>query len=283
MSPEQLRGSKGIVDRRSDIYSLGVTLYELLALRLPFSQTDPLELRGAILEGAVRPLRGANPAVSRALEIVCSKALERDASRRYVDAAAFARDLRNVLEKRPIEARPAAAVLQFGRLIQRYPIAATVVAAAIALPSALWWQNSAHADELRVALQAARMEARHAHEINNFLVSIFGSLDPSFAQGKELSARDVLDVAANRLQTELAAQPLERSRLLTVIGETYSSLGEWERAEKTLLRAQELHLAGGSLESLEYMRVLRALATLESDLGRADALEHARTAAELHR
>ncbi|HTF90255.1 MAG TPA: serine/threonine-protein kinase [Planctomycetota bacterium] len=290
MSPEQLRGARGEIDRRSDVYSLGVTLYELLALQLPFAESDPLETRRAILEGAPRPLRSHNRAVSRELEIVCAKAMERDAARRYADAAAFARDLRNVQAGRQIEARPASAALQVRRFVQRHPIATTILAAMFVLPSALWWQNSHHARELGIALantelerKAAQVEAKDAGELNDFLIKLFSSVDPTHASGKEVTARDLLDEAAGRLETELVDQPLVRARLLTTIGESYASLAEWERGEKALQRALELNLAHAGSDSLGMVQTWRALAVLEGELGKPSALEHARLALDLHR
>jgi pentatricopeptide repeat protein len=290
MSPEQLGGSTNEIDRRSDVYSLGVTLYELLALRLPFAEHDPLETRRAILEGAARPLRAFNRAVPRDLELVCAKAMERDLARRYSDAAAFARDLRNVLENRPIEARAPGKLRQWSRAIRRHPVAATILAASIVLPSALLWQAAAHASELGLALEAAKrerskaqLEARDASEVNKFLVVLFSSVSPFLARGRTVTARDLLDEGDRRLETELAEQPLLRARLLNTLGESYAGLGEWERAENLIQRALELNQRHADAESMSMVESMNALSGLESSLGRPLALEHARRAAELHR
>ena len=290
MAPEQIRGPRETVTARSDVYSFGVTLYELLSLRLPFEDADATVVRRAILLGAPRPLRSLNRAVPRDLETVCAKAMDRDPARRYVDAAALARDLRNVLERRPIDARPPSPALELYRLAQRHPIAATLLAALIVLPSALTWQARHHAGELQVALDAAQEERRKAEvealtagEVNAFLLQLFGSVDPSNARGREPTARELLEVGARKLETELVDQPLVRTRLLNSIGESFTSLGQWELALETLGRALALCAGTPAAESLEHADSLDALAMLELQLGRPGALEHASQAVELRR
>jgi serine/threonine protein kinase len=288
MSPEQLRGRSEAIDRRSDLYSLGVTLYEALALQVPFAASDPDDTRRAILEGAARPLRALNRAVPRDLELVCAKAMERDAARRYDDVAAFARDLRNVLEHRPIEARPPSTALQVRRWVARHPLASTALAAAITLPSVMYWQQSTHSRELGAALTdannqraTAQLESRDARAVDKFLIDLFAAADPSMARGREYTARELLDHAAKRLETELVDQPLVRASLLQAIGESYTSLGAWDQAEATLGRALELRQSAAGERSIEVADSLTALAALESQLGRPTALEHARRAIEL--
>jgi serine/threonine protein kinase len=103
MAPEQLRGES--VDERSDIYSLGVTLYQLLALRLPFRAKTPAALRAEIELGDADPLARHAKAIPRELCIVVAQAMDRDPQRRYGSMSSFARDLRAVLSGEPILAR----------------------------------------------------------------------------------------------------------------------------------------------------------------------------------
>lgn len=290
MAPESLGGRRDESDARSDVYSLGMTLYELLALRLPFETTDEHELRRAILQGDVPSLRARNPAVPRDLAVVCAKALERDPRRRYSGAGVLARDLAAVLAHRPIEARPPSAVALALRAARRHPLAWTLGALAVVVPSALLWRESQHARSLGTALaeaerqrRAVEIESRDARQLNDFLLGLFSSVDPSYAEGREVTARDVLDAAAHRLESELDELPLVRARLCTTIGESYASLGEWERADGMLARGRTLIEAAGAEESRAMAQNLRASAMLDLALGRPGAAALARRAVELER
>jgi tetratricopeptide (TPR) repeat protein len=133
MSPEQVRGEHGALDRRSDVYSLGVTLLELLALQPAFAAQSVESLRDDILRGEVAPLRALNRSVPRDAETVCRTAMELQPERRYESAAALAADLGAVLDRRPIAARRTPALLQARRWTQRHPAAAVFFAMGLLL------------------------------------------------------------------------------------------------------------------------------------------------------
>ncbi len=128
MSPEQIEGDLDRLDARADVWALGVTLYELLALRSPFASESPEQTRRAIEAGHPPPLRTRQRAASWDVETVCGKAMEHDPVRRYACAADLARDLENVLEHRPIEARRAGAWLRARRWSERHPGRAVAIA-----------------------------------------------------------------------------------------------------------------------------------------------------------
>ncbi|MCB9897462.1 MAG: protein kinase [Planctomycetes bacterium] len=127
MPPEQLDGRADEIDERSDVYALGVSLYELLTLRLPFAQADGEALASAIRAGRPRAPREHNAAVTRDGETVLLTAMDSDRARRYASAAAFADDLGNVLELRPVAARRPGVALRARRFTQRHPAAATAL------------------------------------------------------------------------------------------------------------------------------------------------------------
>jgi tetratricopeptide (TPR) repeat protein len=127
MSPEQVRGQHADLDGRTDVYSLGATLFELLALRPPFARGAAEETRARILEGRALPLRDLNPTVPRDAETVCLKAMEADRRNRYAGAADFAADLQAALELRPVAARRPSAALRAWRWAQRKPAAAAAL------------------------------------------------------------------------------------------------------------------------------------------------------------
>lgn len=127
MSPEQLLNEPGGVGPASDLYSLGVTLYEMLTLTMPFPGDSEESVRQLILDGRPRSIRRLNPRISADAETACLTAMERDRDRRYTSAAALSADITNVLELRPVQARRAGAALQLRRLAARHK-AATVAA-----------------------------------------------------------------------------------------------------------------------------------------------------------
>ncbi len=107
MSPEQATGQRVLVDRRTDIYSLGVTLYELLALEPAFGGSSPPEILARVSEAEVAPLRSANAAIPRDLATIVAKAMAKDPAARYLTAQHLADDLGRFVEGRPVAARPA--------------------------------------------------------------------------------------------------------------------------------------------------------------------------------
>src|SRR5262249_21405395 len=127
MSPEQVRGEHATLDARTDVYSLGATLFELLALRTPFARGGLQDTRERILQGRPLPLRGLNPAVPRDAETVCLKALEVDRAQRYASAADLAADLHAVLEHRPIAARRPSRAALAARWARQEPAAAAAL------------------------------------------------------------------------------------------------------------------------------------------------------------
>ncbi|MEZ5990074.1 MAG: bifunctional serine/threonine-protein kinase/formylglycine-generating enzyme family protein [Planctomycetota bacterium] len=126
MAPEQVRGEAARVDRRSDVWALGVTLYECLTLQRPFEAASREALYHQILLTEPRPLRSLAPRLSRDLQVIVEKAMAKEPDRRYATALQLAEDLRRVLDREPIVARPAGPLLRTWRWAQRRPAVASL-------------------------------------------------------------------------------------------------------------------------------------------------------------
>lgn len=234
MSPEQTLGDPLAMDVRSDIYALGVILYELLAGKLPYEtklRALPEVVR-VIREHDPEPLSTIHRGYRGDIEVIAGKALEKDKERRHASAAELAGDIRRYLEDEPIVARPATATYRVGKFVRRYPALIAVSSLTVLLILAFGISMAILAARYARQRDAAETQRVRAEQVSGFLSDLFKGSDPFYTQGRAITARDLLDAASARIAKGLQTQPAVRADLLEVMGDAYQRLGIFDRAEE---------------------------------------------------
>ncbi len=246
-SPEQARGLQ--VTTTTDVYSLGVVLYELLTGRRPyqFKTSSPAEIERAICDTetekpseVVGRMTGAPARLARQLagdlDNIVLMAMRKEPERRYQSVEQFSEDIRRYLEGLPVLARKDTLGYRAGKFARRHKTGVAVLALVSLLAVAMTIQAALIARER----DRANQEAATAESVTRSLVTLFEIADPSRARGNVITARELLDQGADKVVQELRNQPVVQAKLMDTIGQLYQSIGVYDRAQPLLEEALKL-------------------------------------------
>jgi eukaryotic-like serine/threonine-protein kinase len=285
-APEQLRGS--VVGTAADIYALGVLTYELLCGQAPLDlvglsfvdaqrrvlEEFPLAPSARISQSAAAPdgtdARSWAKALRGDLDNIVLHALKKEPGERYATVDALMEDLRRHLNSEPISLRSSHRWYRAQKFVSRHRLAMGLAASLLIALSAggiaLWQQNKA----TEIQRDAALAQTRRAEALNGLLLNAFEAADPSRNRGNEVTAREVLDQAARRVN-DGAMDPATRVTLLTTVADVYRTLGLSADSAKAAQSATQLT---GDIPPLLQARAWRALAEAklaQSDIEAAEA------------
>jgi len=287
-SPEQVRG--GAVTSATDIYSLGVLLYEILTGHRPH-ETDDISWREIerlvceseptrpstrvstdrdhLKETAELRLTEPNQMVRRLrgdLDWITMKALEKDPSRRYATVSEFSADIGRCLSHEPVLARPASAAYRARKYVRRHPVGVSVAAGLVLLLAGF---AGTQAFELRRITR----ERDRANRVTGFMEGMFKVSNPSEARGNSITAREVLDKASKDIDAGLAQDPELQAQMMHVMGDVYRDLGLFPRAQMLFERSADIRRRVLGPENAETLRSIDDLAWILNQEGHAAEAE----------
>lgn len=245
IAPEQVSHNKKALDHRVDIYSMGVTLYELLTLTRPYTGETSQEILGKIVSKDPHSPRTKNPLIPRDLETICLTAMEKEPARRYQSAKEFRDDLMNFLHFRPIKAHPAGVLTRTMRVIRRNPASSTLVGLlvliVIAGPLLFGIQQKRAKGRVEEALNIAEEEKAKANKVADFLARVFQGSNPANTMGRTMTAYDLLMEGVETIESELEDNPLVKARLMRIMHISFNNLGYLAESEKLARKALDIY------------------------------------------
>lgn len=256
MSPEQVQGLHSRLDHRSDVFSLGSSLYEALTLARPFTG-DRQQIMERILTRDPPDPRRLHRNVPRDLAVIGLKALEKQPARRFATAGEMGDDLRRWLNGEPIHARPPGVLVRAAKWTHRNPrlwAAGSVAVLAFALVTWQWMENredkrtavrasertAAALAEAEAQQKVATAESQVSERVVSLLEDVFSGADPlSLAADETVQPPDVLD-RGTEMVGMLDDVPAAQWRLVLRLGRGYRNVGLYDKAATQLQRALEI-------------------------------------------
>ncbi|MEL7312749.1 MAG: serine/threonine-protein kinase [Pseudomonadota bacterium] len=271
-SPEQIAGQPPTA--ASDVYSLGVLLYQLLTRQKPFGDSEldtvPMETRLAAREAlASESTLSAAPGVDDDLLAILQKALAFSVMDRYRTVESLLADLRRYRNHLPVRARKRTAAYVATKYLRRNAVGLSISGSVIFLLLAfgtreIQLRSAAQTarDEAQAAYAQAELEAETLRQVSDFLVGLFRVSNPGEARGNSVTARELLDRGASRIESSLGDRPAVRTRMMRTMADVYSSLGLYNAAAELDEQALDASLAAFGSHHPDVADTLSALGSL---------------------
>lgn len=279
MAPEQVHGWTSSIDARTDVYGLGVTLYELATLRLPFKGDSDETTRQRVLSHACVSASALNPQLTWDAETVIEVAMDPDPRRRYQRADSLSNDLRRVLEGEPIEARRPGTLVRLQRWVKAHPTSSSATILSLVAALFLAWgliRTQQQADDLQRVV-----DDRTA--LNTLLLDMLQEetsiLDAGMVEGRTLDLADLYEARRSAVERFQGRTDLQ-ARFETYLGRMARRLGRYQEAHDHQRAALALYQSLTDGEGDRDLDVAATLTRLAEDLGRLGKLDEANAACD---
>ena len=278
-SPEQARGDK--LTTASDVYSLGVVLYEVLTGQ-PAQPVSDKSLNEAIriITESEPPRPTATPRgaleLTPDMDAIVAKSMRKDPLQRYSSPQEFSGDLSRYLDGLPVLAHRGTFRYHARKFVGRHRLTVSLAAAALAVLLGFAATMAVQAKHIASERDRANREAATSKRVSGFMTNMFKVSDPSEARGNTITAREILDVASKNIDTALAKDPEVQAEMMDVMGNVYRNLGLYSRALPLLQRSADtrLRLLGPKYpETLQSMSDLAATLDDEGHYAEAEKLQ----------